>query len=129
MKWQQLIRSYTVVEVDGKMAGFTATHIHLSRLAEVRSLVVGKDFRGLKLVKTCRCLYKEAKQYGIQQLLSLTYEQGFLKVVEIQVITFSRLKTLKMDFYIFLLGLFFQAFLNQYLISGFIKNLNHFLSL
>ena len=45
------IRSYTVVEVDGKMAGFTATHIHSPRLAEVRSLVVGKDFRGLKLGK------------------------------------------------------------------------------
>ena len=45
------IRSYTVVEVDGKMAGFTATHIHSPRLAEVRSLVVGKEFRGLKLGK------------------------------------------------------------------------------
>ena len=38
------IRSYTVVEVNGKMAGFTATHIHSPRLAEVRSLVVSKGF-------------------------------------------------------------------------------------
>lgn len=72
------IRSYTVVEVDGKMAGFTATHIHSPRLAEVRSLVVAKDFRGLKLgKKLVEVCIKEAKEYGIAQLLSLTYEEGF----------------------------------------------------
>ena len=82
------IRSYTVVEVDGKMAGFTATHIHSPRLAEVRSLVVGKDFRGLKLgrqlVESC---IKEAKEYGIEQLLSLTYEQGFFESCGFRVIS------------------------------------------
>ncbi len=72
------IRSYIVVEVDGKMAGFTATHIHSPRMAEVRSLIVSKDFRGLgtskKLVEKC---VEEAKFYGIQQVLSLTYEKDF----------------------------------------------------
>ena len=72
------IRSYTVVEVDGKMAGFTAAHIHSPRLAEVRSLFVSKDFRGLKLgKKLVEACIKEAKEYGIKQLLSLTYEEGF----------------------------------------------------
>ena len=72
------IRSYTVVEVDGKMAGFTAAHNHSPRLAEVRSLVVSKDFRGLKLgKKLVEACIKEAKEYGIKQLLSLTYEEGF----------------------------------------------------
>ena len=82
------IRSYTVVEVDGKMAGFTATHIHSPRLAEVRSLVVGKDFRGLKLGKQLvgSCI-KEAKEYGIEQLLSLTYEQGFFESCGFRVIS------------------------------------------
>ena len=74
------IRSYTVVEVDGKMAGFTATHIHSPRLAEVRSLVVGKDFRGLKLgKKLVEACINEAKEYGIKQVLSLTYEKGFFE--------------------------------------------------
>ncbi|MDX4027459.1 N-acetyltransferase [Aliarcobacter skirrowii] len=72
------IRSYILVEVDGKMAGFTATHIHSPRMAEVRSLIVSKDFRGLglgkKLVEKC---VEEAKFYGIQQVLSLTYEKDF----------------------------------------------------
>ena len=82
------IRSYTVVEVDGKMAGFTATHIHSPRLAEVRSLVVSKDFRGLKLgKKLVEACIKEAKDYGIQQLLSLTYEQGFFESCGFRVIS------------------------------------------
>jgi amino-acid N-acetyltransferase len=82
------IRSYTVVQVDGKMAGFTATHIHSPRLAEVRSLVVSKDFRGLKLgKKLVEACIKEAKEYGIKQLLSLTYEQGFFESCGFRVIS------------------------------------------
>ncbi len=82
------IRSYTVVEVDGKMAGFTATHIHSPRLAEVRGLVVGKEFRGLKLGKRLvEACIKEAKEYGIKQLLSLTYEQGFFESCGFRVIS------------------------------------------
>ena len=82
------IRSYTVVEVNGKMAGFTATHIHSPRLAEVRSLVVSKDFRGLKLGKhLVEACIKEAKEYGIKQLLSLTYEQGFFESCGFRVIS------------------------------------------
>lgn len=74
------IRSYIVVKVDGKIAGFTALHIHSARLAEVRSLVVGKSFRGLelgnKLVEEC---IKEGKEYKLQQILSLTYAQKFFE--------------------------------------------------
>ena len=74
------IRSYTVVEVDGVMAGFTALHIHSPRLAEVRSLVVSKNFIGLKLgqrlVDSC---IKEAIKYKLEQVLSLTYEKGFFE--------------------------------------------------
>ncbi len=82
------IRSYTVVQVDGKMAGFTATPIHSPRLAEVRSLVVSKDFRGLKLgKKLVEACIKEAKEYGIKQLLSLTYEQGFFESCGFRVIS------------------------------------------
>ena len=84
------IRSYTVVEVDGKMAGFTATHIHSPRLAEVRSLVVSKDFRGLKLGKQLvEACIKEAKAYGIQQLLSLTYVQQDLLTVHRTVLIYQ----------------------------------------
>ena len=74
------IRSYTVVEVDGVMAGFTALHIHSPRLAEVRSLVVSKNFRGLKLgQKLVDSCIKEAIKYKLEQVLSLTYEKGFFE--------------------------------------------------
>lgn len=74
------IRSYTVVEVDGEIAGFTALHIHSRRLSEVRSLVISKKFRGLslgkKLVESC---IKEGKFLGLNQILSLTYQKDFFQ--------------------------------------------------
>jgi len=74
------IRSYTVVEVDGVMAGFTALHVHSARLSEVRSLVVSKNFRGLKLgKKLVEACIEEAKSLGLQQILSLTYQKGFFE--------------------------------------------------
>lgn len=82
------IRAYTVAEVDGKMAGFVATHLHSVRLAEVRSLVVSKEFRGLKigkkLVETC---IEEAKKYRVKQVLSLTYEEGFFASIGFKTIS------------------------------------------
>lgn len=81
------IRSYTVVKVDGEIAGFTALHIHSARLAEVRSLVVSKKFRGLKLGKKLveKCI-EEGIKYKLKQILSLTYEQGFFESVGFRVI-------------------------------------------
>ena len=74
------IRSYTVVEVDGEIAGFTALHIHSARLSEVRSLVVSKKFRGLKLgKKLVEACIEEGKKVGIKQILSLTYQKGFFE--------------------------------------------------
>ena len=74
------IRSYTCVNVDGVLAGFTALHIHSPKLAEVRSLVVSAQFRGLKLgqqlVEACK---KEAKVLELEEILSLTYEKGFFE--------------------------------------------------
>ena len=76
------IRSYTIVEVDGVIAGFTALHIHSARLAEVRSLVVSKNFRGLKLgQKLVQACIDEGRKYKLKQVLSLTYEQGFFESV------------------------------------------------
>ena len=76
------IRSYTCVSVDGKLAGFTALHIHSPKLAEVRSLVVNAQFRGLKLgqqlVEACK---KEGKALDLEEILSLTYAKGFFESV------------------------------------------------
>lgn len=81
------IRAYTAVEVDGEVAGFTALHIHSARLAEVRSLVVSKKFRGLKLGKQLvEACIEEGKSYELEQILSLTYEQGFFESLGFRVI-------------------------------------------
>ncbi len=74
------IRSYTVVEVDGEIAGFTALHIHSIRLSEIRSLVVSKKFRGLKLGKKLvdACI-QEGRKLQLQQILSLTYQREFFE--------------------------------------------------
>jgi len=72
------IRSYIIIEVDGKIAGFTALHIHSARLGEVRSLVVSKKYRGFDLGKRLveECI-EEGRKYKLDQILSLTYAKSF----------------------------------------------------
>ncbi len=70
------IRSYTAVKVNGVIAGFSALHIHSPKLAEIRSLVVSKNFRGKRLGKTLveHCL-DEGRNPGLEEVLSLTYQK------------------------------------------------------
>ncbi len=74
------IRSYICVEVNNELAGFVALHIHSKNLAEVRSLVINKNFRGLGLGKglVLKCL-EEAKRLNIKEVLSLTYQNKFFE--------------------------------------------------
>ena len=77
------IRSYICVSVDGVLAGFVALHIHSIKLAEVRSLIVCKNYRGLKLgLKLVLKCKEEAKVLDIEQILSLTYEKGFFESLD-----------------------------------------------
>jgi len=74
------IRSYTAVKIDGVLAGFSALHIHSPKLAEIRSLIVSKDFRGRRLGKTLveHCL-DEGRTLGLEEVLSLTYQKQFFE--------------------------------------------------
>jgi len=74
------IRSYICVEVNNELAGFVALHIHSKNFAEVRSLVINKNFRGLGLGKglVLKCL-EEAKRLNITEVLSLTYQNNFFE--------------------------------------------------
>jgi len=82
------IRSYTAVEIDGKLAGFCALHIHSTNLAEIRSLVVSDGFRGLglgkKLVRQC---LEEGKFLEVKEVLSLTYQKDFFEAIGFHVIS------------------------------------------
>lgn len=81
------IRSYFVARDEGKIIGFCALHIYSPTLAEVRSLIVKKEFRsqgvGKKLVNL---LLEEGRGLGIKEVLTLTYQERFFKSLGFSVI-------------------------------------------
>jgi len=74
------IRSYQLALSGEKLVGFCALHIHTTTLAEVRSLIVDDTVRGQgvgsSLVKNALI---EAKELGLKEVLSLTYQQLFFE--------------------------------------------------
>ena len=74
------IRSYVLAVKNEKIVGYAALHIHSIKLAEIRSLIVSTDARGLgagkKIVEFCK---KEAKELGVKEILALTYIPEFFK--------------------------------------------------
>jgi len=75
------IRSYVLAKDNGKLVGYTALHVHSKRLAEIRSLIVDKRYRGKKIgQRMVEFTLKEAKELGIQEdVLVLTYLPTFFE--------------------------------------------------
>lgn len=75
------IRSYVLAKDDDKVVGYAALHIHSLRLAEIRSLIVSKEYRGKKIgQKLISYTLDEARKLGIsQEVLVLTYLPDFFK--------------------------------------------------
>lgn len=74
------IRSYTLAFDDDRLIGFVALHIHTIELAEVRSLIVDRDYRGKEVGSTLvGSTLQEAQNLGIKKVLSLTYKQRFFE--------------------------------------------------
>ena len=74
------IRSYILAFYDNMLIGFCALHIHTSYLAEIRSLIVKEEFRGKSVGKNLILqALDEAKELGLQRVLSLTYKQSFFE--------------------------------------------------
>lgn len=76
----EYIRDFTVMEDDGHIVAAGALHIMWLDLAEVRALAVQESYVkqgiGKELVEF---LLKEAKELGIPQVFTLTYQPGFFK--------------------------------------------------
>ncbi len=76
------IRSYFVAKENEKIIGFVALHIHSPNLAEIRSLIVDRNYRGRgigkNLIKNC---IKEAKKLLVKKLFTLTYEKNFFEKI------------------------------------------------
>jgi len=82
------IRSYTAVKLEDEFIGFVAVHIHTTKLAEIRSLVVKKEFRGKNIAKLLieKAIF-EAKSLNLEKLLVLTYKKELFEhfdFIEIQ---------------------------------------------
>lgn len=74
------IRSYTLATKDDEIIAYSALHIHTPALAEVRSLIVSSNSRGLGIGrKIVEKLLEEAKFYGIQRVFTLTYQKVFFE--------------------------------------------------
>ncbi len=86
------IRDFFVAEEDRKILGVCALHILWEDLAEIRSLIVQKEYRkksiGTLLVKKC---LSEAKQFGVKKVFVLTYIPEFFKKVGFKEIEKSQL--------------------------------------
>ena len=81
------IRSYTAVKLDDQIVGFVAVHIHTTTLAEIRSIVVQKEFRGKSIAKLLieKAIF-EAKSINLNKLLVLTYKKELFEYFGFEVI-------------------------------------------
>jgi len=74
------IRSYVLAKDQGYLVGYTALHIHSPRMAEIRSLIVDKDFRGQSVGKLMvEFAINEARNLGVKEVLALTYVADFFQ--------------------------------------------------
>ncbi len=74
------IRSYFTAKDDDKLIGFTALHIHSQNLAEIRSLIVDRAYRGKGIGKELiKQAILEAKILKVKKIFTLTYEKGFFE--------------------------------------------------
>ncbi len=69
----KVLGAFFVFEADGKIIGCCALEIYSSRIAEIRSLVIDKDYQnngiGTILIKAC---LTRAEKKKIQKILSVT---------------------------------------------------------
>jgi len=69
------IRSYVLAKEQGILVGYTALHIHSTRVAEIRSLIVSENYRGQDVGKRLvQFTLNEARALGVEEdVLVLTY--------------------------------------------------------
>jgi len=73
------IRSYVLAKIENKLVGYVALHIHSSRLAEIRSLIVLNNYRGQNIgKKIVEFALEEARELNVsEEVLVLTYLPDF----------------------------------------------------
>ena len=77
------IRSYVLAKDKGTLVGYTALHIHSTRLAEIRSLIVLPAYRGQNIgQRLVEFTLDEARTLGVhEEVLVLTYLPKFFQKI------------------------------------------------
>lgn len=70
------ISSYTLIKIDNILVGYCALHIHTINLAEIRSLIIAKEYRSKGYSKLLiNNALTQAKKLNLKKVLVLTYEK------------------------------------------------------
>lgn len=86
------IRDYTVVEIDGEVAGCGSLHVMWSDLGEIRSVALREDIMGKGIGRPLtERLIAEAEDLGLEKVFALTYRREFFEKVGFSVIDKSEL--------------------------------------
>ncbi|MDD2267341.1 N-acetyltransferase [Sulfuricurvum sp.] len=74
------IRSYFLAMDGDKLVGFVALHIHSPSLAELRSMIIDTQYRGMNIGSTLvENACAEGRLLGLKEVLALTYQQRFFE--------------------------------------------------
>jgi len=74
------IRSYLIAKDGNKIVGVVALHIYTVELAEFRSMVVKKSYRGKGIGRLLiKKGLKVGRELGLKRILVLTYQKSFFK--------------------------------------------------
>lgn len=86
------IRDFWICEEEGKILGCAALHVVWEDLAEIKSLAVDEEYRGMGigtiLVEAC---LKEAEELGIKKVFVLTYAQSFFSKLNFEEVEKTKL--------------------------------------
>jgi amino-acid N-acetyltransferase len=76
--YYEAVQQFRVGEVDGQVVGFGALHVMWEDLAEIRTLAVSPEAKGLGVgSRLLEALVEDARELGVQRLFCLTFEVDF----------------------------------------------------
>lgn len=76
--YYEAVQQFRVAEVDGEVVGFGALHVMWEDLAEIRTLAVRPEAKGLGVgSRLLEALVEDARELGVERLFCLTFEVDF----------------------------------------------------
>lgn len=91
-KLYESIREFSVAVDNYRIVGVGSLHIIWEDLAEIRALAVAPEFKGRDIGRTLVQMFlQEAKDLGIPQVFTLTYQPGFFEKCGFGIVTKDKL--------------------------------------